>query len=180
MKKYKLSLILILAFSLLISCNPTHLHYIGLEEYCQNQGAYSENHIASELFLTVDFVNKYAYIDGNFIYDYKGSMYFSELDRAFAWLTYGEDEYKKAKQDCIHEGMEAVNEGQSALGFTFYLRKNWNFPKYFTAVGYNDERKTLIFIGFCCTDEAEEENIQCAETDFGAFLTHYYGNWYDW
>ena len=102
------------------------------------------------------------------------------MDRAFAWLSYDEDEYERAKQDRIREGMDAINEGQSAYGFTFYLQKNWNFPEYFTAIGHNDERKTLVFIGFCCTDEAEEETIRCAETDFASFLTHYYGDWYDW
>ena len=173
--------ILIIAILFLYSCSAVHIHREGLEEYCNNRGkGYSEYNISSELFLGIEFLKKYSYSDGNFIYDYKGHTWVSEVDRAFAWLSYDEDEYERAKQDRIREGMDAINEGQSAYGFTFYLQKNWNFPEYFTAIGHNDARKTLVFIGFCCTDEAEEETIRCAETDFASFLTHYYGDWYDW
>lgn len=174
-------LVVLLSVSLLFtSCAPTHIHREGLEEYCKSKGGYSENHIASERFLDWKFVEQYSYIDGDLIYDYFGSLLTEELDRSLAWISYKDDIYQNAKQDCFIEGLQAINNGVELLGFTFYLKPDWHFPSEFTAFGYNDEENTLVFVGFCCTRDDESEYVSLAETDFGAFLEHFYGEWYDW
>ncbi len=176
------AIMLVISLMLLTSCAPTHIHTEGLDDYCRNNGGYSENHIASGLFLNADFVKKYTYIDGNFIYDYYGVMFIDEIDKAFAWLTYNEDEYVKAKQDNDFDNLEAFDSGRSVYGFTFFLRKNWDFPNYFTAMGFNDEKHTIVFIGFYGKTDNEDTKafISLAKTDFAAFLKHFYGEWYNW
>ena len=59
-------------------------------------------------------------------------------------------------------------------------RTELHFPNWFTAVGYNDISKTLVFIGFYANGKEEAEKFAIAETDFAAFLKHYYGEWYNW
>ncbi len=176
-----LIMIMLIAINIIItSCAPMHTHVEGLDNFCDSNGAYSEYSIASGLFLKADFVKKYTYIDGNFVYDYYGSLLTEEVDRAFAWITYNDEIYLNAKQDAILEDAIIINEEGDIFGFTFYLKTEWHFPNWFTAVGYNDISKTLVFIGFYADGKEEAKKFAIAKTDFAAFLNHYYGEWYNW
>ena len=72
-------------------------------------------------------------------------------------------------------------DGKTAFGYTFYLNHDYRFPDYFTAFGYKDETRTLVFIGIYVSSRNKEiEYCSYAETDLEAFIQHFYGEWYDW
>jgi hypothetical protein len=54
------------------------------------------------------------------------------------------------------------------------------FPGYFDAFGFNDETRTLIFLSFKGGGKRENKYVELGNSDFPAFLDHYYGEWFDW
>ena len=186
MKRVMLSSIMIIMIVLLFafsSCS-TYVSKEGFEHCQPGESPYS---LTSELFFDTNFLTEYSYTDGNFFYNFYEPVLLSCTDRSFAWLSYDdEDTYQQAKQSRLDTRWteKETFDGQEAFGFTFYLywtyENSTGFPHWFTAFGYDDERQMLVFIGFYCSQEKEEQNVLLAETDFGAFLKHFYGEWFEW
>ena len=157
----------------------------------RNQGETDSSYnMAQDTLLTVEFLEKYPYADGNYYYAYEETLFSKEVDRAFIWLTYDNEIYSQAKQECL-ETRDAENadlDGKKAFGFTFNTKYEFGpnetnkFPYYFTAFGYNDKKNTLIFIGFFGgrTSNKEREEVEIAKTDLEGFIKNYFGEWYDW
>lgn len=177
-----LALILICIFPSMYSCGDLHIKHNGLDYWIDhNEGMSSFTVANAGILMDEEFLETYRYSDGDFYYQYDEMGFFSNiLDRAFAWFTYDDEIYQQAKNSCITTDSAALNNGQEVLGYNFYMRQDWDFPQWFSAVGCNDERKTLVFIGFYCSFDFDKKNKDLAKTDFEAFLKEYYGEWYDW
>ncbi len=55
---------------------------------------------------------------------------------------------------------------------TFY-----DYPSWFNMFAYNDQKETLVFMGFYCTDK--DYNIAGKVKNWGAFLDEFYGEFFD-
>lgn len=193
--KSKLIAVFIIFLSLLcLSSCSVHETWEGIDNWHPHL---SSSSITSEYaFLDRDFLTSYPYKEGNFYFDTFSPSYFRfGTDKSFLWLTYEDlDIYQNAKQsrfDSRERTVVVTFDGTQAFGFTFYLYSDFSnlpgvpdgkthFPDWFTAFGYNDETQTLIMIGFYCAQPKKEPNIEYATKDFSLFLTHYYGDWFDW
>ena len=164
---------------LLCSCSE-HYQETGID-YWRNHGNGMSSYSVTRFKLDESFLDKYPYMDGDFNYEFEKPGPFSYvLEYALMWLSYDEDTYEMIKQDNMDAESVVLHDGQETFGFTFYLRCDWDFPRWFTAVGYNDEKKTLVFLGFYCSSEYDKEKAMLAETDMEEFLEYYYGEWYSW
>ena len=164
---------------LLCSCGR-HTQKTGID-YWRTHGDGISSYSVTRFKLDESFLDKYPYMDGDFNYEFEKPGPFSYvLEYALMWLSYDEDTYEMIKQDDMDAESVVLHDGQETFGFTFYLRCDWDFPKRFTAIGYNDEKKTLVFLGFYCSSEYDKEKAMLAETDMEEFLEYYYGKWYSW
>ncbi|MBR3623879.1 MAG: hypothetical protein IKN43_11115 [Selenomonadaceae bacterium] len=151
--------------------------------------------LTNKRFLEKDFLTDYPYKDGSFNYDlYHPSLFSKVVERSFIWLSYDDEEtYQHAKQSRFDNRIDTIEsfDGTEAFGFSFFMNyysyddsekpnKEDLFSIQFTAFGFNDETQTLVFIGFGCDQPQKEPKNELAKTDFPAFLTHYYSEWFDW
>ena len=150
-----------------------------------------------------EFFTAYPYEDGNY-HDAEYSSWFEKnrTARTFVWLTYSDpDVYAGAKTSHMetHIADPDLFKRIEAYGFTFYVYDTFKeyehkrigkpsftgnyvslFPEQFSAFGYNDEAGTLVFLRFWGYGKKESPYIERGNTDFGAFLDHYFGEWFDW
>lgn len=161
--------------------------------------------LVNDFFLEKDFLTRYPYQDGDFRRYCKKKFFFSlwggiphfgvgpTAERSFVWLTYDDAEtYRDAKQSRFgqrqrQEVSDSSLDGTVAFGYTFYINNDFfanplgsQYPYHFTAFGYNDDTQTLVFLGFLGSGKKQTAYVDLAKTDFSAFLSHYYGDWYDW
>ncbi|MDY3864234.1 MAG: hypothetical protein SOZ51_09055 [Eubacteriales bacterium] len=183
MKRVVLLLTAIVITLMLISCS-THVSTKGFENWHSAASSYS---ITSSLFLENDFLTEYAYQSGNYFYQFDEDFFPNCTDKSFAWFSYDDESiYQNAKQSRFDKRFTESEsyDGTEAFGFSFYLywtaEGSVGFPNWFTAFGFNDQTKTLVFLGFYSNRSQEDQYIRLIGTDFGGFLTHYYGDWYDW
>lgn len=184
-RKTALCLVLVLtllSFSSCFSSNGSTYSENGLENW---NPAVSSVSICR--FFDEHFLKDYPYEDGDFHYSCIQDSHYTE--KAFLWLTYeDEDVYQNAKQSKFETRFAEWPpfDGTEAFGFTFYVTSDFTykgkteFPKHFIAFGYHDQSRTLVFLGFYCSGEDEPMFVGLAETDFPAFLLHYYADWFDW
>ncbi len=177
-------IVTILALALFCSCSFSYQHYErGLENYTEATSSYgitSKSHFVGKQFL-----EDYHYADGDYYYEICDYYFGDIIERSFVWLIYNDGEiYQSAKQNKLESRNSELPsfDGAEAYGFTFYINYELQFPQTFTTIGFNDEKQTLIFIGFHGYSENGDNKafISLAETDFAAFLKHYYGEWYNW
>ena len=180
---------LVLQFS---SVPAEHSRIEGLYLWSPSQ---AENSIEPES--KREFFAAYPYSDG----DYHGDYYYTRKSgriREFVWLNYDDPAvYEAAKQSHMEARLSDLSlyGEREAYGFRFYTLdrnakkagfvSNWRksasgFPEKFDAFGYNDETRTLIFLSFEGGGKREEKYIALGDSDFPAFLDHYYGGWFDW
>lgn len=187
-RKTALFLVLVLtllSFSSCFASDGSTYAEEGLENWYPAISSLSVCHFFDKPFLT-----DYPYRDGDFHYSCIEGAHFSfTIDKALLWLTYeDEDVYQNAKQSQFETRFAEWPpfDGTEAFGFTFYVTKDFTykgkteFPKHFIAFGYHDESRTLVFLGFYCSGKDETTFVGYAETDFPAFLLHFYSEWFDW
>ena len=177
---------------------PTELDWDGLETfspqtcsvgYCYHLFPADErNKQEGESFL-----NTFAYTEGNFAaLTEELPLWEPTLCREIAYLTYSPGVYEEAKQYALDNFVLSEENRFSYNGYVFienityastrhnaeverlnYLDENGEnkkFPQKFNMFAYNDEKKTLVFLGFYYSDEVApltNENI-------GDFLKEYY------
>ncbi len=165
------------------SCG-SHITGDGLTQLRENRHKFFNYDISGDMFITEEFLDDYEILDGDFHFDfYERFPFIGSSERSFAWMSYDAVIYTEAKQALIASRNEADErlDGKTVNGVTFYMNFAGRFPDWFTAFGCNDETHTLVFLGFSLGfDNPEYEFCSLAETDFGAFLEHFYGEWYDW
>ena len=143
------------------------------------------------------FFATYPYSDGDYHGDYYDTRKSGRI-RDFVWLNYDDPAvYEAAKQSHMEARLSDLSlyGEREAYGFRFYTLDHrakivgfvdhWEkhasgFPGNFDAFGYNDETRTLIFLSFDGGGKRENKYIELGNSDFPAFLDHYYGDWFDW
>lgn len=170
-----------------------HAHIEGLYLWNPSQ---AENSVEPES--KREFFAAYPYSDGNYHGDYYNTRKSGSF-RDFVWLNYDDPAvYEAAKQSHVETRLSDLSlyGEHEAYGFRFYTLDhtakpvgfvdNWRkhvssgFPGYFDAFGYNDETRTLIFLSFYGGGKREEKYVALGDSDYPAFLDHYYGAWFDW
>lgn len=186
MKKIQLFLIcifLIICMSL-TSCGGV-IDKEGLDYFYENNTGISQYSVTRNNFLTPEFLDQFPYLDGDFHYreESENFIFGPTLERSFAWIKYDADQYDQAKESWLagKKMNEESVDGQTAYGFTFNLIYAYQYPKWIFLFGNNDVTQTLVFMGFYISNDHNDfDNCSLVETDIGAFLQKFYGDWYDW
>ncbi len=136
-----------------------------------------------------DFLTEYPYADGDFRVERKetGNILVpgTSRQRSLIWLTYDDPAvYEAAKQSRFDAASTKLYpfEDPDVYGFRFYyVGENATFPANFSVFGYNDEKRTLVFVGATRDRwEKEDPHVVAGLTDFAGFLDWFFGDWFDW
>ena len=137
------------------------------------------------------FLAVHAPSDGDYYYSARSTWFNADGTTVLlCWLTYDDpDVYASAKASRLHYVAAYRNSFHSAeaFGFSFCCHRTPTKAMQHStkklrheAFGYNDETRTLVFVGFDAHGKKEKKYAALAETDYEAFLSHYYGEWFDW
>ena len=138
------------------------------------------------------FLAVHAPSDGDYYYSARSTWFNADgATVLLCWLTYDDpDVYASAKASRLHYVAAYSNSfdgNAEAFGFSFcFSRTPTDAMQHSTkklqheAFGYNDETRTLVFVGFDAHGDKERAYAALADTDYEAFLSHYYGEWFDW
>ena len=133
--------------------------------------------------------------DADYYYDCRVSVFWiNSLKRSLAFLSYDDPAvYAAARQSRLDYAAKKAESGSKTLsefeafGFTVCsfddvtsVTEGGRKKFAYTAFAYNDETRTLVFFNFDASGRKEKRYMKLAETDFEAFLSHYYGEWFDW
>ena len=140
--------------------------------------------------LPSDFLEKYGYIDGDYYFYSRLALIYKpqkDVTKALLYLVYDDETYLKAKKDVLSWDLDFENTHQ-ICGYVFHQNlKMFNsrietgfyessakpsevLPRDYTMIGYNDDKKTIVFFGKI--DENEMTN------SFENHIREYYGEWY--
>lgn len=179
----------------IVRLTPYHYERRGLENWSSRDFFAHEVYAEDEEEET--FLSSYPTADADYYHDYyERAFQINDLTRDLAWLTYEDpDVYAAAKQSRLNYiARKAASESKTpteteAFGFSFCsfddimkVTKGRGKNKYidYEAFGYNDETLTLVFLRFDASGSREKKYMKLANTDYEAFLSHYYGKWFDW
>ena len=184
-----LSLVMLL-FSILftlISCTePTEKR--GISNY---HIANSESSLSLRLLPSDDFLEKFDYVDGDYYYISRETIISLGDEQEIMYLVYEEDIYDDAKDFVFQRLLLSKEHRYSYNGYEFIENigqlegrdpnvVNDRFPYWFNMVAFNDEKQTIVFLGFNMPEKlltAEIEQLLTFE-DMGAFLKKYF-SFYD-
>ena len=174
-------IILLLAFSL-CSCDGTYVE--GLE----NCNTMYEDFGLDKLLHDRSFLDKYSYTDGNFYY-YGG---FLATSRSLLYLKYNDETYLSAKEELVANSV-CSDFSFNYNGFIFKRSlfvepdspyketvKFEGLDNFFHMIAFNDEKRTIVSIGYCTSDkEALHGRDIKTDLDFAKFIETYYLEFYD-
>ena len=137
------------------------------------------------------FLAAHAPSDGDYYYSARSTWFNTDgVAVLLCWLTYDDpDVYAAAKASRLNYVVAHRDAFHSAeaFGFSFCCHRTpTDAMQHSTkklqheAFGYNDETRTLLFVGFDAHGDKERAYAALADTDYEAFLSHYYGEWFDW
>ena len=140
------------------------------------------------------FLETYDYADGDYHRDYYQAWFYAyDRTRSLAFLTYDDpDVYAAAKQSRLDyiAGQSQTPAETEAFGFSFcsfddimiITKGRGKIKKIldYEAFGYNDATRTLVFIRFDASGKKDKPYMELANTDYEAFIAHFYGEWFDW
>ena len=139
------------------------------------------------------FLSSYPPRDCDYYYDYyERALQINDVTRELAFLTYDDPAvYAAAKQSRLDyiAGQSKTPAETEAFGFAFCsfddimkVTKGRGKNKHidYEAFGYNDEAMTLVFLQFDASGSREKKYMKLANTNYEAFLSHYYCKWFDW
>ena len=157
----------------------------GFDEWDPEQWSRLESPL--DALIKKDFLAEYPYADGDYHVDWYESFLGPRRsrNRSFVWLTYDDPAvYETAKQSRFDAATSIKLypfEDPDVYGFTFYyVGENDPFPEHVSVFGFNDQTRTLVFVGFWGGGKKETPHIEAGSTDFAGFLDHYFGEWFDW
>ena len=197
MKNKTIFVIVVLSLCLLTSCavfQPSPLYVNGLENWRAEESNVGLN---QHLFPNEQFITQFTYIDGNYHYNDDCKIFKPSVETSLVYLKYDSELYLEAKQYCLDNMNLSKNNIAEYNGYVFVENlslpeeyeclqngENLRYPAFFTMFGYHDSLETLVFIGFhssATTSYGREvyDKIELAKTDFGAFLTEFYLQYYD-
>ena len=140
------------------------------------------------------FLSSYPTADADYYYDYYQAWFYAyDRTRSLAFLTYDDpDVYAAAKQSRLDyiAGQSQTPAETEAFGFSFcsfddimiITKGRGKIKKIldYEAFGYNDATRTLVFIRFDARGKKDKPYMELANTDYEAFIAHFYGEWFDW
>ena len=183
MKKILLTVIALFSF-FLTSCG-LELH--GLKEYNPNNSSVS---LSKKLLPNEQFVDLFEYENGDYFYFDSGLELFPEhaLERELLYLQYSEQAYINAKEYTINNIDISKKNHFSYNGYEFFENieyANYNeivdndgenkyFPQEFNMYAYNDEKRTLVFLGFYVYKPSTKDTELLKFDNIGDFLKEYF------
>lgn len=188
MKKCSLFLMIILMFFCFSGC-VYEIRRNSLDEYkalIKRRGfGYSdvESDTPSALLPSLTFLEDYEYIEGTYNFYSRSTLTYlfgyTLPERVLITLKYKEDVYQDAKSFMLEQSIVYNNQYYYYDDYCFY-QHHASHGK-FNMVGYNDEKRVLLFLGFynCSEPEVAEEYLDDLEGKFKPFLDEYYSEWYD-
>ena len=166
---------------------PIHVERRGIENWGDGSGFLGSQSSAEG---KDNFLLLYEPDDGDYYYDCRVSVFWiNSLKRSLAFLSYDDPAvYAAAKQSRLDyiAGQSKTPTETEAFGFTVCSFDDVTSVTEggkriaYTAFAYNDETRTLVFFNFDASGRKEKRYMKLAETDYEAFLSHYYGEWFDW
>ena len=181
--------VIVLICVLLFACSSCNEKYglDGIENFQENHSDYELNVF---LLPTKDFIREFEYVDIDYHYRAEYETYFSigGTERTLVVVEYRQEVYEKAKAYCLQNLQLSETNIIEYCDYTFienialpinqdrYGQIN-SFPKWFNMFAYNDELKTLIFIGFYSPDytSADAQNVR---DNWGAFIEKHFSDIY--
>ena len=155
----------------------------GLSNFSEYHSSMSLNHYL----IPEGFLDAYSYIDGDYHYRDNGAGF----ERVLIYLVYDDETYLQAK-NCVFENIEldlenALNCGNCVfydnLDFSNFREEVYKiigcgYPRFFTMVGVNDKRNTLLFIGVYVS-QPDASILEFAESGFEVYAKKIFSEWYD-
>ena len=170
---------------------PIHVERRGIENWGDGSSFLGSQSTAEG---KDNFLLLYEPDDGDYYYDCRVSLFWiNSLKRSLAFLSYDDPAvYAAAKQSRLDYAAKKAESGSKTLsefeafGFTVCTFDDVTSVTEggkriaYNAFAYNDETRTLVFFNFDASGRKEKRYMKLAETDYEAFLSHYYGEWFDW
>lgn len=179
-------LLIIMLFTLLSCWKPFERK--GIENYNK---ANSNSSLSLELLPSDDFLETFDYIDGDYYYICRETPISLGDEQEIMYLIYEGDTYKLAKEFALQSLLLSKDHRYSYNGYEFIENigrlegtdpnvTNSRNPYWFNMIAYNDEKNTIIFIGFNMPKVLATPEIEQLLTfeDMGAFLKEYF-SFYD-
>ncbi len=182
LKKFVACFIVIVFCLMLFGCDYSTIQGI---EYCNTY--VNDNVEIKYLIYDREFLEKYPYNKGDFFYS--GGTF--TLCKSLLYLEYEEETYYSAKESLL-SNTECSKLKYTYEGFDFYNNVSW-IKKYrpyedtqeslsdtFVMISYNDERKTIVVIGYSNSDPNNGmlgKDIK-TEDDFAKFIEQNYLEFY--
>ncbi len=125
----------------------------------------------------------YEYIEGDYYFSSYQFLPFAIQESSLIYLVYTDAIYEEAKQFVIdHFEMSSDLHTFTYNDYTFYTVIVWEFPLHHTLLAYNDEKNTLVFMGFYISSplsNRDQEILQMlVDGDIEPFLKEYF-SFYD-
>ena len=168
-----------------VSCGEA-IELRGVENYIPSTCSFG---LTSNLFPSEDIISMFGFEEGDYAYYDSGDRNHGYA-KAFAYFRYPKDEYEVIKSQSLNT-VPLMSKQYEYNGYVFseylcYSGTDENgvlapqslFPQQFNMVGYNDEERILVFIGYFNGDPESSERA-LAQTDFGAFLNAAYSEYYN-
>ena len=172
-------LILLLCCMLLSSCAKSFRNFqSGLENF---HPANSEVGVCDCL-IPSEMISSFQYLNGNYYKEETASGFYRNIcERALVYFEYDDTTYNDAKSYATENLILNENVFTEYNGYVFFINETYQhdtgYPRKFKVYGYNDEKNTLVFLGFYVSVELYEE-VDELSADWPAFLEKYYGEWY--
>ena len=178
MKKYCISIILLCIVLVILTSCGTVVEIRGLNNFSTVDSSVG---LCSQL-IPEGFLENYPYIRGDYFYKFEEEMIaYNVEDKALMYLEYEEQEYFKAKEHAINS-LSSSEEVPWVCNGYYFLKNDklseWDFPRHFSHLVYNDEKQILIFFAFSVSTELYDSVVEDSK-DFESFLKKYFGEFYD-
>ncbi len=184
-------IMLLIFLCLLLGACKYEVYKEGIENFNKNDSNMSIN---QGILPSDDFVDLYEYTNAEYYYSDVNEhlFYIANLEQSIVIMNYDEEVYEEAKAYCLDnmdlsevnkfeydDYMFVENVGLAKGMENFKDGVNTRFPYQFNMFAYNDDESCLLFMGFYSSTDRHDENINLAETDWGAFLDMYFSQYYD-
>lgn len=190
MKKGMILIISVVLCMVLSSCSMgdkiskvTEYKNSGIENFHKHN---SKSTLTSKILPTDDFLQEYSYTDADYQH-YDNGISTWGYEKILIFTQYNEQEYSSAKECCFEKFKLNEENKYESFGFSFIenitlyekSKDSSRFPESFNMFGYNDDSRTLIFMGYYNGDPEDKEK-DLLDSDFDQFLQDVFSEYYDW
>ena len=179
-----------ISFSTLCSCSNKEAHGLGDYRYLSLTEISHNSAWESDQFDEIaELIHLYDYLSADYYCSYNDSLLpHNILERSLYYFEYTEQNYQGAKDYCQNNiryiGDEITEEYNGYKFYDYYGNRSKetyhhcdNFPKAFKRVAFNDEKKTIVFLGVYTSGKRTDEMAEDVK-DWGTFLNKYFSDYY--